>query len=107
MATIRTFLLPDSSSPTTPAPAPLTLALARKSGSYLLVHPTPQSTSAPNERQHAIINALVSSDPFPSPNPDNHRERIWLKIGAGKKGEEGGENERLLEKLVEAGVVVE
>lgn len=89
-----------------PPPSPLTLALARKESSYILVHPTPQSVIAPNERQHAIINALVREDPFPELS-ESGRPRLWLKVGAGKSGEPGGENEGLLEKLVEAGVVRE
>lgn len=64
------------------------------------------SASAPNERQYAIINALVQADPFPELG-EGGRSRLWLKIGAGKSGEVGGENEGLLEKLVAAGVVKE
>ena len=107
MATIRSFVVSDTTLSATGASTPLTLALSRKSGSYLLVHPTPQSPASPNERQYSIINALVASDPFPAPSEETGRVRIWLKIGAGKKGEEGGENDGLLEKLVEAKVVAE
>lgn len=90
-----------------PLPSPtLTLALSRKGSSYILVHPAPISSSAPNERQYAIINALVQADPFPELG-EGGRSRLWLKIGAGKSGEVGGENEGLLEKLVAAGVVKE
>lgn len=109
---IKTFPFPETSlpagpsTPSVPLTSPLTLALARKGASYLLVHPTPLSTSSPNERQWTIVNALVQADPFPE-LAENGRVRIWLKIGAGKVGEQGGENEGLLEKLVEAGVVRE
>lgn len=109
---IKTFPFPERSlpagpsTPSVPLTSPLTLALARKGASYLLVHPTPLSTSSPNERQWTIVNALVQADPFPE-LAENGRVRIWLKIGAGKVGEQGGENEGLLEKLVEAGVVRE
>ncbi|KAL8290586.1 hypothetical protein RQP46_002844 [Phenoliferia psychrophenolica] len=107
MAAIRSFIVFDTTLSATGASTPLTLALSRKSGSYLLVYPTPQSPASPNERQYSIINALVASDPFPDPSEGTGRVRIWLKIGAGKKGEEGGENDGLLEKLVEAKVVAD
>ncbi|ORY76852.1 hypothetical protein BCR35DRAFT_353236 [Leucosporidium creatinivorum] len=125
MSRIRTFALQEAPEPAPvqppkdgpapdadedvaePLPAPpLTLALARKGSSYILVHPAPMSASAPNERQYAIINALVQADPFPELG-EGGRSRLWLKIGAGKSGEQGGENEGLLEKLVAAGVVKE
>lgn len=109
---IRTFAYPDDSLPAGPStPAvpltnPLTLSLSLKGASYLLVHPTPLSNSAPNERQWTIINALVSSDPFPK-RGENGRVRIWLKLGAGKSGEEGGENEGMLNKLLSARIIHE
>jgi len=125
MSRIRTFAFPEApetaplqATPAGPAPdadedvaeplpsPPLTLALSRKDSSYILVHPAPMSASAPNERQYAIINALVQADPFPELG-EGGRSRLWLKIGAGKSGEVGGENEGLLEKLVAAGVVKE
>lgn len=33
--------------------------------------------------------------------------RIWLKVGAGKAGEQGGENEGILDKLLAAGMIHE
>lgn len=125
MSRIRTFAFVEGpeAAPLQPAPAgpapdadedvaeplpssPLTLALSRKGSSYILVHPVPTSNSAPNERQYAIINALVQADPFPELG-EGGRSRLWLKIGAGKSGEVGGENEGLLENLVAAGIVKE
>jgi hypothetical protein len=107
MSRIKTFSFPESSSPAPDdidaAFSPLTLSLSRKGSSYILVFPFPPSASSPHERQYAIINALVQEDPFPELS-DEGRVRIWLKIGG---GEQGGENEGLLDNLVQAGVVKE
>lgn len=86
--------------------ATLQLALARRDSAYMLVHPTPRHADMPNARQYTVINALVQLDPIPALS-DEGRPQIWLKIGAGKPGEDGGENEDLLRKLVEGGVVRE
>lgn len=81
--------------PATPAvPVSLTLSLSRKQHLFLLVHPTPQSLTEPNERQWCVVNALAAQDPFPEIS-DEGRIRIWLKP----------ENQGLLHQLVEAGVV--
>lgn len=112
MTTITTFQFHDSTLPTTPSPSsslfsPLTLALSRRSATYLLVHPQPISSSSSKERQWTIINALAAEDPIPDLSEEG-RVRIWLKIGKhNRESEVGGENWGLLEKLVEAGVVKE
>ncbi|KAI5479039.1 hypothetical protein MNV49_004321 [Pseudohyphozyma bogoriensis] len=100
---ITTFTLPSkpsdpSPSPSPPPPPPPLLALCRKHGVYVLIHASPLAGRSPKERQHSIINALVASDPFPPPSAEG-RQRLWLKIGAGKEGEDGGENAGLLEDL--------
>jgi hypothetical protein len=82
------------------------LALARRDSAYMLVHPAPRHADMPNARQYTVINALVQQDPIPALSAAG-RPRIWLKMGAGKPGEDGGENEDLLRKLVQAGFVAE
>ena len=52
MASIRTFVVFDTTLSPTGESTPLTLALSRKSGSYLLAYPAPQSPASPNERQY-------------------------------------------------------
>ena len=104
MAKIRTFLYPTSTDESTP---PLTLSLSRRGPSILLVHPLPLSPDYPNERQHAIINALARDDPFPALSEDG-RVRVWLKEGVqGKEEGEGGENLGLRIALLQAGIIIE
>ena len=93
----------DGSAKATPS---LQLALARRDSAYMLVHPTPRHADSPNARQYTVINALVQLDPIPELSTQG-RPQIWLKIGAGKPGEDGGENEDLLKKLVGSGIVCE
>jgi len=100
MVPIRTFAYEDKSFSSNPN---LRLALSRRGASYLLVYPSSAQSSS-KERQHTVINALASEDPFPELG-DEGRIRIWLKVGPGKAGSEGGENAGMLESLVAAGIV--
>lgn len=105
---IRTFYLPEDETHHLGHSAPDELSLARKGGTYLLVHASPSSSPSENgkvARQHSVINSLLPSDPFP--DLEEGRLRLWLKQGYGKPGEDGGENSGLLGKLVEAGVARE
>ncbi|SGY19345.1 BQ5605_C014g07624 [Microbotryum silenes-dioicae] len=101
---IRTITLPSpfTSSESTDAPEPLSLHLSRKAASYLLVHSASGDT-APH--QYSIINCLASSDPFPLPDEDNQRCRMWLKIGPRASGEDGGENHGLVEHLEQQAII--
>ncbi|SCV73945.1 BQ2448_6375 [Microbotryum intermedium] len=102
---IRLISLPSpfTSSESTDASEPLSLHLSRKAASYLLVHATSGDDAV--ARQYSVVNCLSSSNPFPLPNPETQRCRLWLKIGPRDSGEDGGENHGLLEQLEQQRIV--